>query len=146
MNQVLINYFHYVGFAVLLAALVVELVLFRTRTDGATARKLAAADAFYGTAFLFVLGSGLLKLFVYDKPASYYGQNFLFHIKLTLFVVIFLISIYPTVKFFARRRTPPAETVEYPRIVGVLLRVEIALLLIIPLLAVLMARGYGMTG
>jgi putative membrane protein len=146
MNQVLVNYLHYVGFAVLLAALVVELVLFRTRTEGATARKLALADAFYGTAALFVLGSGLLKLFVFDKPAAYYGQNFLFHIKITLFVVIFLISIYPTVKFITRRNTPPSQVVEYPALVGVLLRLEIALVLVIPMLAVLMARGYGTTG
>lgn len=146
MNQVLVNYLHYVGFAVLLAALAVELVLFRRRTDGTTARKLAMADACYGAAALFVLGSGLLKLFVFDKPAAYYGQNFLFHIKITLFVVVFLVSLYPTVKFIARRNAPPSEAVEYPALVGILLRLEIALLLVIPMLAVLMARGYGTTG
>ena len=146
MNYVLMDFGHYLGLAGLFAGLTMELVLFAPRVDGATARKLAVADIVYGLAALLVLVTGLLRLFAGDKPAAYFGHNFVFHIKVTLFVVVALLSIWPTTKFFRGRKAATGSEVEYPAAVGVLLKVEFALLLIIPLLAVMMSRGYGFNG
>ncbi len=146
MSLVLTNYAHFLGLAGLFAALAVELALFAPRVDGAAARRLARVDALYGLSALVALGTGLLKLFAGSKPAAYFGVNPLFHVKMTLFVVVLLLAVYPAVHFFKRRRTPPGQEAVYPRAIGVLLRVELALLLVMPLLAVLMARGYGYGG
>jgi putative membrane protein len=146
MPTVLTHYFHYLGFGLLFAALAVELALHRSSVDGATARRLFRIDGLYGLAALIVLATGLLKIFHYGKPPSYYGQNFIFHIKLTVFALIYLMSLYPTVHFFKARKTSPDATVTYPRATGILLRIEMALLMILPLLGVMMARGYGYTG
>lgn len=143
MTMVLINFGHFLGLAAFLAALAVELALFARRVDGRTARKLALADLVYGLAALLVIVTGLLKVFAGDKPAVYYGHNMFFHIKLTLFVLIFLASIYPTTHFIRNRRAADSDVVEYPALVGTLLKVELAATALVPLLAVMMARGFG---
>ena len=129
MTMVLFNFGHYLGLAAFAAALAVELVLFSRRVGGRTARLLAMADLVYGLAAALIIATGLLKVFAGDKPAVYYGHNMFFHIKLTLFVLIFLASIYPTTHFIRNRRAADSDVVEYPALV--------------PLLAVMMARGYG---
>ncbi len=142
----MLRHLAYFRFALLFAALAVELALHKHHVDGHTARKLAVTDILYGVAALIVLTTGLLKVFYFDKPAAYYGHNFIFHIKLTVFALVFLMSLYPTIHFIKARKTRPDDTAIYPRAVGAILRVEMVLLLIIPLLGVMMAKGYGYTG
>ena len=144
MDYVLANALHYLGFAAMFAALVLEMNLFRPTVDGAVARRLAYADAAYGIGALAVLVTGLLRVFLYAKPAAYYGQNFLFHIKVTLFLVVFALSIYPTIQFLRHRKSADGAQVNYPGKIAALLKVELALLIAIPFLAVMMAHGYGM--
>ena len=146
MDAIFIHYLHYLSFALLTAALAVELILHRDQVDGTTARKLARIDALYGLAALVVLATGLLKMTHFGKPVDYYGHNFVFHIKLTVFLIIVLLAITPSVKYFKARKTADGDTATYPRAVGILLKVEMALLVIMPLLGVMMARGYGYTG
>lgn len=143
MTMVLFNFGHYLGLAAFAAALAVELVLFSRRVGGRTARLLAMADLVYGLAALLIIATGLLKVFAGDKPAVYYGHNMFFHIKLTLFVLIFLASIYPTTHFIRNRRAADSDVVEYPALVGKLLKVELVATALVPLLAVMMARGFG---
>ena len=146
MSEVLVTYLHYVGFAALAAALALELVLFRPAVSGTVARRLARIDALYGVSALTVLGTGLLRLLVYGKPASYFMKNGLFHLKLTLFVVALLLSIYPTIQFIRNRNAQAEGQVAYPSSIGYLLRIQVMILLVIPMLAVMMARGYGVMG
>jgi putative membrane protein len=146
MAFVITSYLHYVGMALLFSALIIETILFRPRVDGRVARQLAAVDAMYGLSALAVLSTGLLRVFIYAKPAAYYGHNFLFHIKVTLFVVVFALSIYPTIRFIRERRAADGQQVDFPPVMGKLIRVELVLLAIIPLLAVMMGHGYGVTG
>jgi putative membrane protein len=143
MTMVLFNFGHYLGLAAFAAALAVELVLFSRRVGGRTARLLAMADLVYGLAAALIIATGLLKVFAGDKPAVYYGHNMFFHIKLTLFVLIFVASIYPSTHFIRNRRAADSDVVEYPALVGKLLKVELAATALVPLLAVMMARGFG---
>ncbi len=146
MDFILANTLHYLGFSAMFAALVLQLNMFKTTVDGALARKMARIDAVYGLSALVVLLTGLLRVFLYEKPPGYYGHNYLFHIKVTVFLVAALLSIYPAVRFFRHRQAQDGEKVEYPRAIAVLLKWELALLVVIPFLAVMMAHGYGMTG
>lgn len=146
MPEAVINYLHFVAFAALASALTLELVLFRTKVSGAIARRLARIDAVYGATALVVLGSGLMKLLFFGKPAAYFMKNGLFHVKITLFVVVVLLSVYPTINFIKNRKADGDGQVVYPGVVGVLLKIQMFILLVIPLLAVLMARGYGFKG
>ena len=146
MPEYLTTYLHYLGYAVLVAALVLELFLLRPQLDAATARRLALADLAYGLAAVLMLVTGLLRVVAGSKPAAYYAHNWLFHLKVTLFLVIVGLSVYPTLRFVKQRRLPPGAGAVYPAAVRRLVTAELILALLLPLLAVLMARGYGYTG
>jgi putative membrane protein len=112
-----------------------------TRTQLA---RLAKIDAVYGIAAITLLAAGLtLWLGSYGKPAIVYSKNWIFHTKIGLFVIIGLLSIYPTVFFFKNRKGNPEEKVQVPSVIFLMLRLELLLLFIIPLLAGLMSRGVG---
>jgi putative membrane protein len=65
---------------------------------------------------------------------------------LTLFVLIGILSIYPTVFFLKNRKGDPLEEVAVPKGIFWALRLELLLLVIIPILAGLMAKGIGYAG
>jgi putative membrane protein len=138
-----IRYLHFIGIILLSGALVGEHLLLKRRIDAAQLRRLAVLDALFGASAAVVLIGGLGQWFWGLQPASFYSSNWVFHLKVTLFVVMALLSIYPTVFFIRNRKHPPGE-VAIPGVIIHLIRAELALLLIIPLLAVLMARGIGL--
>ena len=57
------------------------------------------SDAVYGVAATVLLVVGLLRVFYTEKGAAYYFASFTFLAKLALFVVVGILSIYPTIKF-----------------------------------------------
>ncbi len=143
MLETLVRYVHFIGILTLAATLFHEYLSLKPATPAATIQRLARVDAVYGLSALTVLAAGLALWFLVGKPASFYSGNVLFHLKLGLFVVIGVLSIYPTV-FLLRQRNADAGTVVVPRRLLLVLKVEMAMLVLMPLLAVLMARGYGL--
>lgn len=143
MDEIIVRYIHFLGIIGLSAALIGEHLLIAPTVSAERMRKLAMVDAIYGISAILVLTAGLLLWFWVGKPAEFYSKNWVFHLKVTLFVVIALLSIYPTV-FFLKHRKTHADLVTIPKKLIVVLRFEILLLLVIPLLAVLMSRGVGL--
>jgi putative membrane protein len=80
------------------------------------------------------------------KPSVYYTKNWIFHTKITCFLLVGLLSIYPTIFFIRNRKGNASEVVQTPALIFWMLRIELLLLFIIPLLAGLMARGVGFYG
>jgi putative membrane protein len=134
-------FLHHVAAFALVGALTVEFVLIRGELDARTVRRLAAADAVLGISAGILLVVGLLRVFYFEKGAAYYFANSAFIAKLSLFVLVALLSIYPTVKFFSwRKRTPdPAAVPAIRRI----LHLELVGVVLILLAAALMAKGVG---
>ena len=112
-------------------------------TRGAIAH-LSLLDKIYALSVIVVLGGGLALWFWVGKAAEFYSKNPLFHIKITLFLVVGLVSIYPTLFFNRERKGDADEVVMVPAAVHWCLRTELLLLLAMPLLATLMARGVGL--
>ncbi|MBV8656377.1 MAG: DUF2214 family protein [Burkholderiales bacterium] len=145
MNQALLAAVHYIGAMLLVGTLLTEHMLLAPRLDAALAKKLARIDMIFGiTAGVQVL-TGVSRVFM-EKGSSFYMSNPVFHAKIGLFVLIGLLSIYPTLRFLAWSKlaakegavTPPAG--EYRRVL-MFVRVELLLILILPFLASMMARG-----
>src|SRR5690625_6617147 len=90
------------------------------------------------SAFLVLL-AGLVIWLVVGKPSEFYSLNPVFHVKVSLFVLVGLISIYPTV-YFLKNRKHSAPMISVPKSIIMAVRMELLLLLVIPLLAVLMAQ------
>jgi len=145
--EIILRYVHFVSIFAIVGSLVCEHLLLKKELTRAEVSRLSKIDAVYGLAALTLLAAGLtLWLGSIGKPAEFYNKNWIFHTKITLFVTIGLLSIYPTVFFIKNRKGHPEEIVTIPKSVFWLLRVELLLLFIIPLLAGLMARGVGFFG
>lgn len=144
MWDIVIRYVHFLGIIMLSASLIVEHLLLHKSVSRQQFKRLLSSDLTYGVSAVLVLGSGLLMWLVVGKPAEFYTTNGLFHIKLTLFVLIALFSIYPTI-FFIKNRRKTSDPVEIPARIILLLRLELALLVLMPLLGVLIARGQGLS-
>lgn len=144
--EILLRYLHFVSIFAIVGALVSEHLLLKKQMTPAELNRISRVDAVYGLAALSLLAVGLtLWLGGAGKPTEFYSKNWIFHLKLTLFATIGLLSIYPTV-FFLKKRKSIEPLVTIPASVFWLLRLELLLLFIIPLLAGLMAKGNGYFG
>lgn len=146
-TELILRYLHFISIFAIVGALASEHLLLKKILTRAELNRLAKIDAVYGVAAVVLLVVGLtLWLGGVGKPAVVYTKNWIFHLKLSLFVTIGLLSIYPTVFFLKNRKGNPAEEVTVPAAIFRMVRLELALLVIIPLLAGLMARGIGFFG
>jgi len=145
--EILLRYLHFVSIFTIVGSLASEhLLLRKTLTRGEIGR-LANIDAVFGIAAVVLVIVGLTLWFGgFGKPAVYYTKNWVFHTKITLFIVVGLLSIYPTVFFLRNRKGDSQEIVSVPPKVFWMIRLELLLLFVIPLLAGLMAHGVGFFG
>ena len=145
--EILLRYLHFVSIFTITGVLISEHLLLKKTLTRAEIGRLSRIDAVYGLAALTLLSAGLtLWLGGFGKPAVYYSQNWIFHLKLTCFLLVGILSIYPTVFFIRNRKGDRSELVTVPSSVFWMLRLELFLLAVIPLLAGLMARGVGFFG
>jgi putative membrane protein len=148
-GHVITAYLHFLSIMALMAMLLAEHVMLQPHMTQLHIKRLAIIDLGYGMAAVAVLMTGVLRFAYFGKGMPYYLGNPLFLVKVGLFLLIALISIYPTVTFLSWRRLinggqhPDVNTKRITRL-RYLVRLELGLLLIIPLLAVLMARGIGL--
>jgi putative membrane protein len=148
MTDALLAYFHYVAIFLLFAFLTVEAMLLRNPLDGSAVKLIARVDLWYFAAAILALASGLSRLVWGAKGAGFYSGNPVLYVKLGLFLAVGVLSIPPTLQFLRWARalkadaafTPPEAERQHARRL-VMLSLHLAALL--PLLAVLLARGIG---
>jgi putative membrane protein len=116
----------------------------------AEARRIQTSDRWYGILAGVVLIVGFLRVYHFEKGKDFYIGNPFFYAKLTLFALVGLLSIYPTVRYLKWRAqtrqglAPVVSAEEYKRI-ALVLRIELVLLLATAVCASLMARGVGLS-
>ena len=142
MNAFMAFLHHAAAFA-LVAALAVEVVVIRDELNIRNARRLARADMVVGLSAGVLLVVGLLRVVYFEKGTAFYFHNAAFIAKMTLFLVVALLSVYPTLKFLSWRKGIDPAAVPKIRLVLHLELVGVALIL---LCAALMARGIGHFG
>jgi putative membrane protein len=116
-----------------------------------SARSLLRIDAAYGIAALVLLVVGFLRVFYTEKGAAYYFHSGSFLAKISLFLIVGLLSIYPTVQFMSWRKRVaqgqvPALEAAVRRKIRMFVHIELTLLFVIMLCAAMMARGIGFFG
>ena len=145
-TEILLRYLHFVSIFAIVSCLVSEHLFLKKELTRAQITRLSRIDAVYGIAALCLLGAGLtLWLGSFGKPAVFYSKNWIFHTKLTLFICVGLLSIYPTIFFIKNRKGNPDEVVKIPKVIFWMLRFELLFVFTIPLLAGLMAKGIGLS-
>lgn len=145
MAYVLLRYLHLLAALVFAGALIIENMAIKPVINREDAHNLARVDGICGMAALVIIACGLALWLWVGKPADFYNTNPLFHLKLGLLAILITSAVYPALFFFRHRQTEQ-EQISVPKAVQLLLRFEIILLLIIPMLAWAMARGIGIPG
>lgn len=144
----LLAYAHLLAILTMVVFLSSEAALCRAQwLNAAVVERLGRVDLIYGIAAGAVLLTGLLRTWLGAKGADWYWTNPLLHLKLTLFVVVGLLSIKPTIMFVRWRRALRASgslpTEGEIKLARRLVMIQAHLLALIPLAAVFLARGYG---
>jgi len=140
----IISYLHIISIFVLFSALIVELSIIKKKMILDNLVLLRKADLFFGVFAGFTIITGLLRMYYFGKGDNYYLSNQIFIMKFLLFIIVGLLSIYPTVQFLKSRKLK-SEFIELEnfKTIKSLLIIELILLVLTPFLAVLVARGIG---
>ena len=142
----LVAYAHFVAAFALVAAVAYEAFTFRRDLTLRDAKRIAVADRVYGVSALVLLIAGFSRAIWFEKGWSFYASSPFFHAKIGLFVLIGLLSVYPTDRFarwgrdLKAGRTPAVSAAE-ARTVKRLLHAQLALVVLLVLCASLMAKG-----
>ena len=146
--EAILAYVHFLAILTMVVFISSEAALCRVEwLNKAVVERLARIDAIYGMAAMLVLASGVARTVWGVKGSSWYWTNPLLHIKLTLFVIVGVMSIFPTITYIRWRKqvrangTLPAEA--EVRKTRRLVMIQAHILVLIPLFAVFLARGFG---
>src|SRR5262245_12346046 len=101
---VTLAFLHHVAAFLIVAVLTVELVLLKGELTLTSARSILRMDAAYGIAAVTILVVGFARVFYTEKSTGYYFHSGAFIAKIALFVIVGLLSIYPTMTFLGWRR------------------------------------------
>ena len=144
----LVAYMHFLCAFGITATLFYEWFTFSRTPTAAEARRLALADRWYGIFAVALLIAGFTRAFHFEKGMDFYLHSPFFHLKITLFVVIGLLSIFPTIRFARWRpdikagRAPTITDSQF-KLISRSLGAEMILLVVLLLSASLMANGVG---
>jgi putative membrane protein len=136
---------HHLAVFALVAVVVGEWLLISAPVplDAVQLRRVARLDAAYGVLAVGVLVVGALRVVYGAKGWAFYSTNPLFWAKLAVFAAVGLLSMVPTVRLLRWRRQPQLPQRAQWCALRPWLLAELALLAVVPVLAVLMARGFG---
>jgi putative membrane protein len=127
--------------------LVAQSVLLQGRMDGGVLAKLGGIDRGYGITALLLLVVGFTRVFQGIKGEDFYLHNPWFHAKIGAFVLVGILSIWPTLRFLRWRKALKADAAFLPaedevRRLRRIVRFELVLVAVIFVCAAAMAR-YG---
>ena len=142
----LFAFLHHLCAFTLVSAVAIEFALIRAELTLSSARRLQVTDLVFGIAAGTLLVIGLLRVFFFEKGATYYFHSHAFLTKLSVFVVIGLLSIVPTMEFLSwsgalKAGQVPAISARKLRLVTAVIHGELLAIVIILLCAAIMARG-----
>ena len=144
----LVAFVHFTAFFALTAALILQLTLISESISVDTAKRIQRADRVYGISALLLLVFGLLRVFYFEKGADYYFSNTFFLLKIGLFLLVGLISLYPTITYFRwnaelKQDIAPDLSVREIHLLRRIIHTELVGILAVVLCASIMAKGLG---
>lgn len=141
-------YLHYIAIFILFAFMTVQAVLLRGPLEERTVRLLGRMDVWYFGSAAAALVTGFMRAGMGVKGGDFYFGAWPIYVKIGLFLVVGIVSVYPTLAFIrwkralehdAAWRVPADEQARIRKLV----MVEVHLAALIPVFAVIMARGLG---
>ena len=148
-KSAIIAYLHYLSFMLCFGALIFERIRLKVNPDRNLAISMVVADLVYGFAGIILLVSGILRFRYFGQGGDFYTHNPIFWIKVGLFIIVGLISLYPTVTYVLwaiplSKGDLPSVSDKLVSRLKFLINIELVGFACIPLLATLMSRGIGL--
>lgn len=138
---------HHIALLLIVAVLGAEALLLRHAPSADVLKSLGRLDALYGLSAVTLLLIGGARLSLGAKGIAFYSGNPVFWLKMALFIVMGLISIWPTVRIFRWRKVfdatgalPDAAAWASTRKLAM---AQLHLLPFVAICAAAMARGIG---
>jgi putative membrane protein len=130
----------------LMGALFSEYLIVKIKITSEGLRMLSIANSIFVISLVIVLLSGLLRWFMFGKGHDFYMTNPFFHTKLTLYIILAIVAFFPGKKINKWKRQLNGDASfqiveKEKKSLFLLFRIEFMIIIIIPLLAVLVARG-----
>ncbi|VTU40845.1 hypothetical protein H4CHR_05578 [Variovorax sp. PBS-H4] len=149
--EAILAYVHFLAILTMVVFIASEAALCRVEwLNAAAVERIARVDMVYGIAAIAVLLSGVARTWWGMKGTAWYWTNPLLHVKLGLFIIVGVLSIFPTLTYFRWRKAvrasgtlPDAAEIKKTR---KLVMIQAHLIALIPLVAVFLARGFGARG
>ena len=145
----LVAYFHYLGIILCFGALMFERIILKINLSKNEIISIIIADAIYGIAGLAILITGILRVKYYGQGGEFYTSNPIFWVKVSLYIVIGLISLYPTTTYILwaiplSKNKLPVISENLVRRFKLIIMTELVGFTVIPFFATLMSRGIGL--
>ena len=119
MLDLILAVLHHLAILSLLLIVGAELALSRSAFTAETVRRLASVDLGYGVSAGLIIVVGVCRVIFGAKGWVFYAHNPWFGAKMATFLVVGLLSIYPTVMFLRWRRAGDADAGFSPPVAGV---------------------------
>ncbi len=117
-SVVTLAFLHHAAAFVIVGVLTAELVMLGGELTPTSARSILRMDAAYGIAAAVLLIVGFGRVLYTEKGPAYYFHSVPFLVKISLFLIVGLLSIYPTLQYLGLARRAARGTSSGARRVG----------------------------
>lgn len=137
---------HYIALAIGFAGICLRLQALTSPKVGQSLKPLFLGDNLWGVAAIIWIVTGLLRAFAgFEKGSAFYLDSTGFWIKMGLFLGIFILELKPMLTFvrwrMAKKTEVLSEDLALIKNFAWASRIQVALTLVIPIVASFMARG-----
>ena len=148
-KSALVAYVHYLGIILCFGALLFERLTLKADLNRNETISMIIADVVYGLAGVAILVTGILRVKYFGQGGDFYTSNPVFWIKVSLYILVGLLSLYPTTTYvlwaipLSKNKLPDISQKLVKRFRWII-TTELIGFTAIPFFATLMARGVGL--
>tara|TARA_B100000212_G_C27244062_1_gene477246 strand:- start:164 stop:646 length:483 start_codon:yes stop_codon:yes gene_type:complete len=148
-QSAIVAYTHYLGIIFCTSALLYERLKLKVNLNRSETLSIIIADVIYGIAGLAILITGILRVRYFGQGSDFYTHNPVFWIKVSLYIFVGLLSLYPTTTYvlwaipLSKNKLPSISENLVLRF-KIIITTELIGFATIPFFATLMARGVGL--
>jgi len=148
-KSALVAYIHYLGIILCFASLLFERLTLKVNLTRNETISMIVADVIYGLAGIALLITGILRVKYFGQGGDFYTSNPIFWIKVTLYLIVGALSLYPTFTYIlwaiplSKNKLPKISDKLVKRF-KLIITTELLGFATIPFFATLMARGIGL--
>lgn len=147
MLEMIVGANHIIALVIMSGALASEYFLFRRGMSTKDVEKVLVADSLHLLSLFLLVITGFIRMHWLDHPQDYYLSNDVFLLKVFMVGTIVVLSLYPSLTFWKWRyaikhNKASLITRQQQQLIFWSIRIELFLLLIIPMLSSMVRHGY----